>query len=48
VAAGAARLVAWHLDRAATPALLYEQVTDDVRRAARLIDTGPRTFAAPL
>jgi hypothetical protein len=36
-----------HLDRAATPALLNEQVTADVRRAARLIDTGLRTFAAP-
>jgi AcrR family transcriptional regulator len=36
-----------HLDRAATPALLHEQVTADVRRAARLIDTGLRTFAAP-
>lgn len=35
-----------HLDRAATPALLHEQVTADVRRAARLIDTGLRTFAA--
>ena len=36
-----------HLDRTATPALLHEQVTADVRRAARLIDTGLRTFAAP-
>src|SRR6185437_11856889 len=36
-----------HLDRAATPALLREQVTADVRRAARLIDTGLRGFAAP-
>jgi AcrR family transcriptional regulator len=36
-----------HLDRAATPALLHEQVTADVGRAARLIDTGLRTFAAP-
>jgi AcrR family transcriptional regulator len=36
-----------HLDRAATPALLHEQVTADVRRAACLIDTGMRTFAAP-
>jgi AcrR family transcriptional regulator len=34
-----------HLDRAATPALLHERVTADVRRAARLIDTGLRTFA---
>jgi len=40
-----------HLDRAATPELLHKQVTADVRRAARLIDTGLRTFAtqaAPL
>jgi AcrR family transcriptional regulator len=36
-----------HLDRAATPALLHERVTADVRRAARLIDTGLRVFAAP-
>jgi AcrR family transcriptional regulator len=36
-----------HLDRAATPALLHEHVTADVRRAARLIDTGLRAFAAP-
>jgi AcrR family transcriptional regulator len=36
-----------HLDRAATPALLHERVTADVRRAARLIDTGLRGFAAP-
>jgi hypothetical protein len=36
-----------HLDRAATPALLHEQVTADVRRAARLIDTGLRAFAGP-
>jgi AcrR family transcriptional regulator len=35
-----------HLDRAATPALLHERVTADVRRAARLIDAGLRTFAA--
>ncbi len=35
-----------HLDRAATPALLHERVTADVQRAARLIDTGLRTFAA--
>jgi hypothetical protein len=35
-----------HLDEAATPALLREQVTADVRRAARLIDTGLRAFAA--
>jgi AcrR family transcriptional regulator len=36
-----------HLDHAATTALLHEQVTADVRRAARLIDTGLRAFAAP-
>jgi AcrR family transcriptional regulator len=36
-----------HLDRAATPAMLHERVTADVRRAARLIDTGLRAFAAP-
>ncbi len=36
-----------HLDRAATPALLRERVTADVRRAARLIDTGLRAFPAP-
>jgi len=35
-----------HLDHAATPALLHKQVTADVRRAARLIETGLRTFAA--
>jgi AcrR family transcriptional regulator len=35
-----------HLDRAATPKLLHEQVTADVRRAACLIDTGLRAFAA--
>jgi AcrR family transcriptional regulator len=35
-----------HLDRAATPALLRERVTADVRRAARLIDTGLRAFPA--
>jgi len=34
-----------HLDRAATPALLHEQVTADVRRAGRLIDTGLQGFA---
>jgi AcrR family transcriptional regulator len=34
-----------HLDRAATPALLHEQVTADVRRAGRLIDAGLRTYA---
>ena len=33
-----------HLDGAATPARLHELVTADVRRAARLIDTGLRTF----
>ena len=35
-----------HLDSAATPALLREQVTADVRRAASLIDSGLGTFAA--
>ena len=33
-----------HLDHAAAPALLRERVTADVRRAARLIDTGLRAF----
>ena len=36
-----------HLDHAATPALLHQRVTADVRRAARLIDTGLRAFAGP-
>ena len=36
-----------HLDRAATPALLHEQVTADVRRAACLIDSGLCGYAAP-
>jgi len=36
-----------HLDRAATTALLHKRVTADVRRAAQLIDTGLRAFAAP-
>jgi AcrR family transcriptional regulator len=36
-----------HLD-SATPALLRERVSADVRRAARLIDTGLRTFPAPM
>jgi len=36
-----------HLDHAATPTLLREQVTADVRRAARLIDNGLRTYTAP-
>ena len=36
-----------HLDHAPTPAQLHELVTADVRRAARLIDTGLSTFAAP-
>jgi AcrR family transcriptional regulator len=36
-----------HLDNAATPALVHEQVSADVRRAARLIDTGLGMFAAP-
>ena len=36
-----------HLDHAATPARLHELVTADVRRAARLLDTGLRAFAVP-
>jgi hypothetical protein len=32
---------------AATPALLHQRVTTDVRRAAQLIDTGLRAFARP-
>jgi AcrR family transcriptional regulator len=36
-----------HLDSAATPTLLHERITADVRRAAHLIDTGLRAFAAP-
>ena len=36
-----------HRDRPATTALLHEQAAADVRRAARLIDTGLRAFAAP-
>jgi hypothetical protein len=36
-----------HLDRAATPALLHQQVTSDAHRAARLIDGGLRAFSAP-
>ena len=36
-----------HLDQAPTPARLHELVTADVRRAAQLIDTGLRAFAAP-
>ena len=35
------------LDRTATPELLHERVTADVRRAARLIDTGLRAFGPP-
>ncbi len=35
-----------HLDQAPTAARLHELVTADVRRAARLIDTGLRTFPA--
>ena len=35
-----------HLDGAATPARLHELVTADVRRAARLIDTGLRSFVS--
>jgi hypothetical protein len=33
-----------HLDHAPTPSRLHELVTADVRRAARLIDTGLRAF----
>jgi AcrR family transcriptional regulator len=36
-----------YLDVAPTPARLYELVSADVRRAAQLLDTGLRTFAAP-
>jgi AcrR family transcriptional regulator len=36
-----------HLNDAGPPARLRELVTADVGRAARLIDTGLRTFAAP-
>src|SRR5580693_313000 len=36
-----------HLDQAPTAARLHELVTADVRRAAQLIDTGLRAFAAP-
>jgi len=36
-----------YLDVAPTPTRLYELVSADVRRAARLLDTGLRTFAAP-
>ncbi len=36
-----------HLDQAATAARLHQLVTADVHRAARLIDTGLRTFASP-
>ena len=36
-----------HIDHAVTPTLLHQQVTTDVHRAAQLIDTGLRTFAAP-
>ncbi len=35
-----------HLSQAAAPALLHERVSADVRRAAELIDTGLRAFAA--
>jgi hypothetical protein len=35
-----------HLNGAHTPARLHELVTADVRRAARLIDTGLRSFPA--
>ena len=33
-----------HLDGVRTPAQVHQMVTADVRRAARLIDTGLRTF----
>jgi AcrR family transcriptional regulator len=36
-----------HLNGGHSPARLHELVTSDVRRAARLIDTGLRAFAAP-
>ena len=36
-----------HLDHAAEPALLRQRVTADVRRAARLIDTGLQAYTAP-
>jgi transcriptional regulator MftR-like protein len=36
-----------HLSGAHTPARLHELVTCDVGRAARLIDTGLRSFPAP-
>jgi AcrR family transcriptional regulator len=36
-----------HLDGVATTALLHKRVAADVRRAAQLIDTGLRAFAAP-
>ena len=36
-----------HLEQAPTSARLHELVTADVRRAAQLIDTGLRAFAAP-
>jgi|SRR5579884_1013789 len=35
-----------HLSQAAAPTLLHERVSADVRRAAELIDTGLRAFAA--
>ena len=35
------------LDGTCTPAQIHELVTADVRRAARLIDTGLRSFATP-
>ena len=36
-----------HLDAAPTPTRLYELVSADVRRAAQLLDSGLRAFAAP-
>jgi hypothetical protein len=35
-----------HLDHAATPARLYEVVTADVRRAARIVETGLQVLPA--
>jgi hypothetical protein len=36
-----------HLEGARTPAQVHEAVTADVRRAARLIDTGMASWAGP-
>ena len=35
-----------HLDRAVTPERLHELVTADVRRAARIVETGLRSLPA--